>query len=182
MMLKNKCLSALRPKTTCPHKHRLSRANLTGHLRLRVRSLVATQKSSFADSPVTNKPPITKLINKEQYNWPTSQETPIQIVATPPEHVDLVVAGGGPSGIAVAARVAASGLKVVVLEQDPFAAWPNNYGVWVDEFQALDLEDCLHVVWPKAKVWLHNGPGGEKWVLVVGRFMLACVDRVNPSM
>ena len=40
--------------------------------------------------------------------------------------------------------------------------WINNYGVWVDEFQAMGLEDCLHVVWPKAKVWLDDADLGEE--------------------
>jgi hypothetical protein len=35
-------------------------------------------------------------------------------------------------------------------------------GVWVDEFQAMGLEECLEVVWPKAKVWLDSGELGEK--------------------
>ncbi len=28
--------------------------------------------------------------------------------------------------------------------------------------QAMGLEDCLHVVWPKAKVWLNSEREGEK--------------------
>jgi lycopene beta-cyclase len=77
-------------------------------------------------------------------------------------YVDLVVAGGGPSGIAVAARVARQGFKVVVIDPEPLGIWPNNYGVWVDEFDAMGLKDCLEVVWPKAKVWLDNDTKGEK--------------------
>ena len=78
------------------------------------------------------------------------------------QHVDLVVAGGGPSGIGIAGRVAAAGFKVCVVDPDPHGVWPNNYGVWVDEFRAMGLEECLECVWPKAKVWLHSGQGGEK--------------------
>ncbi|KAI3994443.1 hypothetical protein MKX01_012700 [Papaver californicum] len=32
--------------------------------------------------------------------------------------------------------------------------WPNNYGVWVDEFQSLDLEDCLYKTWPMTIIFL----------------------------
>ena len=44
-----------------------------------------------------------------------------------------------------------AGFSVCVVDPEPLAPWINNYGVWVDEFQAMGLEDCLHVVWPKAK-------------------------------
>lgn len=77
-------------------------------------------------------------------------------------YVDLIVAGAGPAGVAVAGRVAQAGFSVVVLDATPLAKWPNNYGVWVDEFQAMGLDDCLHVVWPKAKVYLDSQDLGEK--------------------
>jgi lycopene beta-cyclase len=77
-------------------------------------------------------------------------------------YVDLVVAGAGPSGIAVASRVARAGFSVCVVDPNPLAPWINNYGVWVDEFQAMGLEDCLHVIWPKAKVWMGNTREEEK--------------------
>ena len=77
--------------------------------------------------------------------------------------LDLVVAGGGPSGIAVAERVSAAGYKVCVVDPAPLAHWPNNYGVWVDEFAAMGLEDCLEIVWPQAKVHLDSGKGNERF-------------------
>lgn len=51
-----------------------------------------------------------------------------------------------------------------VVDPNPLGVWPNNYGVWVDEFQNMGLEDCLEVVWPKAKVWLNSGADGEKFL------------------
>jgi lycopene beta-cyclase len=93
--------------------------------------------------------------------WPTD----VPIAAHDPSktpYVDLVVAGAGPSGLAVAARVAAAGYSVCVIDPNPLGIWPNNYGVWVDEFEAMGLEDCLEVIWPKAKVWLDNNNRGEK--------------------
>ena len=77
--------------------------------------------------------------------------------------LDLVVAGGGPSGIAVAERVSAAGYKVCVVDPAPLAHWPNNYGVWVDEFAAMGLEDCLEIVWPQAKVHLASGKENERF-------------------
>ncbi|KAK9845376.1 hypothetical protein WJX81_004833 [Elliptochloris bilobata] len=70
--------------------------------------------------------------------------------------VELVVAGAGPSGLAVADRVSQAGFRVCVVDPAPLAAWPNNYGVWADEFEAMGLEDCLEVVWPQAQVHLDN--------------------------
>ena len=75
---------------------------------------------------------------------------------TSSEKLDLVVAGAGPSGIAVAERVSAAGYKVCVVDPAPLAHWPNNYGVWVDEFEAMGLDDCLEIVWDKAKVHLDS--------------------------
>ena len=76
--------------------------------------------------------------------------------------LDLVVAGGGPSGIAVAERVSAAGYKVCVVDPAPLAHWPNNYGVWVDEFEAMGLQDCLEIIWPKAKIHLDSGRDNER--------------------
>lgn len=79
--------------------------------------------------------------------------------------LDLVVAGGGPSGIAVAERVSAAGYKVCVVDPAPLAHWPNNYGVWVDEFAAMGLDDCLEIIWPQAKVHLDSGEQNERFEL-----------------
>jgi lycopene beta-cyclase len=51
---------------------------------------------------------------------------------------------------------------VCVVDPEPLAAWPNNYGVWVDEFKALGLDDCLEHIWPRAKVFLDNTSKGAK--------------------
>ncbi|XP_050211801.1 capsanthin/capsorubin synthase, chromoplastic-like isoform X2 [Mercurialis annua] len=36
--------------------------------------------------------------------------------------------------------------------------WPNNYGVWVDEFESLGFDDCLDKTWPMTCVFIddHN--------------------------
>ena len=52
---------------------------------------------------------------------------------------------------------ASAGFRVCVVDPAPLAAWPNNYGVWADEFEAMGLEDCLEVVWPQAQVHLDSG-------------------------
>eukprot|EP00210_Caulerpa_lentillifera_P003218 g3074.t1 len=69
---------------------------------------------------------------------------------------DLVIAGAGPSGLSVGARVAKAGYRVCIVDPDPLSLWPNNYGVWVDEFEAMGLEDCLQKIWSKSEVYLEN--------------------------
>jgi flavin-dependent dehydrogenase len=102
--------------------------------------------------------------------WPTDVALPAHELASAAAAspaaanaaVDLVVAGAGPAGLAVAERVARAGYRVCVVDPDPLGIWPNNYGVWVDEFQAMGLSDCLEVVWPKARVLLDSTAEGDK--------------------
>lgn len=68
--------------------------------------------------------------------------------------VDLAVVGGGPSGLAVAQQVSEAGLSVCSIDPSPKLIWPNNYGVWVDEFEAMDLLDCLDTTWSGAVVYI----------------------------
>ncbi|GAV81497.1 Lycopene_cycl domain-containing protein [Cephalotus follicularis] len=67
--------------------------------------------------------------------------------------VDLAVVGGGPAGLAVAQQVSEAGLLVCSIDPFPKLIWPNNYGVWVDEFEAMDLLDCLDTTWSGAVVY-----------------------------
>lgn len=71
--------------------------------------------------------------------------------------VDLAVVGGGPAGLAVAQQVSEAGLSVCSIDPSPKLIWPNNYGVWVDEFEAMDLLDCLDTTWSGAVVYINNG-------------------------
>ncbi|NP_001316089.1 lycopene beta cyclase, chloroplastic [Daucus carota subsp. sativus] len=70
--------------------------------------------------------------------------------------VDLAVVGGGPAGLAVAQQVSEAGLAVVSIDPSPKLIWPNNYGVWVDEFEAMDLLDCLDTTWSSAIVYIDD--------------------------
>ena len=49
-----------------------------------------------------------------------------------------------------------------MLDPNPKVPWINNYGVWCDEFEAMGLEDCFKVVWPKAVVHLNNTSQGVR--------------------
>ncbi|XP_010558132.1 PREDICTED: lycopene beta cyclase, chloroplastic-like [Tarenaya hassleriana] len=70
--------------------------------------------------------------------------------------VDLAVVGGGPAGLAVAQQVSEAGLSVCSIDPSPRLIWPNNYGVWVDEFEAMDLLDCLDTTWSGAVVYVDD--------------------------
>ena len=59
----------------------------------------------------------------------------------PASTVDVAVAGCGPAGLYLAAQLAERGLSVGLVGPDtPFV---NNYGVWMDEFEALGLEGTV---------------------------------------
>ena len=90
--------------------------------------------------------------------------------------VDVVIAGAGPAGIATAARIGSQGLSVVVVDPNPLQHWPNNYGVWSDEFEAMGLQDCFEREWGKANVWL--GDKDERCAPVLGRAQL-CSGRLR---
>ncbi|KAF9679567.1 hypothetical protein SADUNF_Sadunf06G0028300 [Salix dunnii] len=70
--------------------------------------------------------------------------------------VDLAVVGGGPAGLAVAQQVSEPGLSVCSIDPSPQLIWPNNYSVWVDEFDAMDLLDCLDTTWSGAAVYFND--------------------------
>ncbi|GAA0187373.1 oxygenase [Lithospermum erythrorhizon] len=70
--------------------------------------------------------------------------------------MDLAVVGGGPAGLAVAQQVSEAGLSVCSIDPFPKLIWPNNYGVWVDEFEAMDLLDCLDTTWSGATVFIND--------------------------
>eukprot|EP00873_Tetraselmis_striata_P010501 jgi/Tetstr1/430765/TSEL_020550.t1 len=78
------------------------------------------------------------------------------------ELLELVIVGGGPAGLAVAGRVAAAGYKVVLVDPEPLGRWPNNYGVWCDEFEQLGLQDVFEIVWDTATVQLDDGKEWER--------------------
>ncbi|CAD7702172.1 unnamed protein product [Ostreobium quekettii] len=68
------------------------------------------------------------------------------------EPLEVLVVGAGPSGLAVAAAAGREGLHVGVIDPSPESLWANNYGTWVDEFEALGFGDCLSHVWDKVDV------------------------------
>ncbi|KAG9128958.1 hypothetical protein Leryth_014742 [Lithospermum erythrorhizon] len=69
---------------------------------------------------------------------------------------DVVIMGSGPAGLRLAEQVSRYGIKVCVIDPSPLSMWPNNYGVWVDEFESLGLQDCLDKEWPMASVYIND--------------------------
>ncbi|KAI3450729.1 hypothetical protein Pfo_007394 [Paulownia fortunei] len=69
---------------------------------------------------------------------------------------DVIVIGAGPAGLRLAEQVASHGIKVCCLDPSPLSMWPNNYGVWVDEFESLGLRDCLDKTWPMTCVYIND--------------------------
>lgn len=70
---------------------------------------------------------------------------------------DVIIIGAGPAGTRLAEQVSLYGVKVCCVDPDPLSVWPNNYGVWRDEFESLGLEDCLDKTWPMAFVYVNDG-------------------------
>lgn len=69
---------------------------------------------------------------------------------------DVIVIGAGPAGLRLAEQVAKHGIKVCCLDPSPLSMWPNNYGVWVDEFENLEFDDCLDKTWPMTCVYIDD--------------------------
>ncbi|MCO5596753.1 hypothetical protein L7F22_050822 [Adiantum nelumboides] len=70
--------------------------------------------------------------------------------------VDLIVVGSGPAGLSVAKHASAAGISVCCIDPAPQSIWPNNYGVWVDDFKNMDLLDCLDHTWSSAVVYIDD--------------------------
>ena len=61
---------------------------------------------------------------------------------------DVIVLGGGPAALCLAAALAEQALQVALLApHDLRAPWPNTYGIWVDEVDALGLAHLLEHRW-----------------------------------
>lgn len=69
---------------------------------------------------------------------------------------DVIIIGAGPAGLRLAERVSLYGIQVCCIDPSPLSMWPNNYGVWVDEFESLGLDDCLDKVWPMVCVYTNE--------------------------
>ncbi|ASC71546.1 Lycopene beta cyclase [Halomicronema hongdechloris C2206] len=61
---------------------------------------------------------------------------------------DVLVIGGGPAALSMAAALCGAGLQVQGLApHPPSAPWPNTYGIWEDELETLGLSHLLGHRW-----------------------------------
>lgn len=68
---------------------------------------------------------------------------------------DVLVIGSGPAGLLMANALVERGLKVEGLS--PVAVnepWPNTYGIWADELEALGMENFLWKRWQKTTAYM----------------------------
>lgn len=69
-------------------------------------------------------------------------------MADPGSRSDVLVVGGGPAALCIAAAMASEGLAVALLApHDPRAPWPNTYGIWAEEVDGLGLGHLLEHRW-----------------------------------
>jgi len=85
-------------------------------------------------------------------------------------HFDVIIVGAGPAGIRLVEQVSLYGMKVCCVDPNPLSIWPNNYGVWSDEFEGFGLEDCLDKTWPMASIYIDDNKT---------KYLDRCYGRVN---
>ncbi len=73
--------------------------------------------------------------------------------------MDVLVIGAGPAALAIAAALGEQALAVLCLAPaDPAAVWPNTYGIWGPEVDALGLGHLLAHRWSDCVSWFGCEP------------------------
>lgn len=71
---------------------------------------------------------------------------------------DALVIGSGPAGTIIASALAQQGLRVQALTATSLQTiWPNTYGIWRDELEALDLTALLGHTWDNCVSYFSKG-------------------------
>jgi lycopene cyclase-like protein len=70
---------------------------------------------------------------------------------------DVLVVGGGPAGMSLAAEAGQRGLDVGLLAPSHPPEWPNNYGAWRDAFPDETLASRVEASWPRPVVTYADG-------------------------
>jgi lycopene beta-cyclase len=71
---------------------------------------------------------------------------------------DALVIGSGPAGTIIAAALSERGLRVGGLTASPLRqVWPNTYGIWRDELEALGLTELLGHCWENCVAYFGKG-------------------------
>ena len=83
---------------------------------------------------------------------------------------DVAVVGGGPAALCIAAALAKQQLQVtLVAPNDPAAPWPNTYGIWGEEVDALGLSALLEHRWSNTVSYFGSGDGDDHGQVCHGR-------------
>lgn len=70
------------------------------------------------------------------------------------------VVGAGPAGLSLAWQLAKQGVSVVVVDNALEASWPNNYGVWAEEWHAMGLPaETISHTWPITRIQYTSDEG-----------------------
>ena len=68
---------------------------------------------------------------------------------------DVLIVGAGPAALILAAALSERGLTLAGLAPTaPEAPWPNTYGIWCDELEALGLSELLGHRWQDTRSYL----------------------------
>ncbi|EDM77984.1 Lycopene cyclase, beta and epsilon [Plesiocystis pacifica SIR-1] len=70
---------------------------------------------------------------------------------------DLWVIGAGPAGLALAEACARCGIRLGVVDPTPERPWVPNYGLWLDDAEAIGVREFVGVEWPRARIELGSG-------------------------
>ena len=71
---------------------------------------------------------------------------------------DVLVIGSGPAGLSLAIALGQRGLTVEGLSAtDPAKPWPNTYGIWADELEALGMSSFLDYRWQHTSAYMGQG-------------------------
>ena len=80
-------------------------------------------------------------------------------VCSGPASDTIIVIGAGPAALCVAAELASHGLSPgLVSPEDPHKPWPNTYGIWGPEVDALGLSHLLAHRWQDTVSWFGAEP------------------------
>jgi lycopene cyclase-like protein len=72
--------------------------------------------------------------------------------------VEVLVIGAGPAALCIAGALAERGVAVQGLApEDPGAPWPNTYGVWGPEVDAMGLQHLLAHRWSDTRSYFGDG-------------------------
>ncbi len=65
---------------------------------------------------------------------------------------DVIVAGAGPSGLAIAGELSRRGLSVICADGAVGRPWTDNLCAWADSVEPLGFEGCFDCVYPDSRV------------------------------